>query len=285
MIKNVLILGLCGLTSILYAQYSYELHPIDDLDNLGLVHHPQILQMLDFKGRVYTVRIDETRFSRRGNRWVEGRRNVRFTALFDEKGRLREESQYSPSSDLIRRSGFVPNQETGVETYQVARSRVQNLWSSLPRFNAQGQIVSEAITLESGETEERVHTWQNGVLQQSRLPAITEVYRYDNWGSLASVEIIRQGEPTTVRRVTRDSLGRAQTLEWLVDGQIVAQSTLTWKDDALVSQEISRDGKQYFVEYSLPDAVGNWQKKVIFEVSTNGERTPIYARYRRIHYY
>lgn len=286
MLKNVVIFFLaCAIPSGLFGQYSYELHIIDDLDNLGLVHHPQILRQLDFKGRVYTVRIDETRFTRSGSRWVEGRRNVRYTALFDEKGRLREESHYSATSDLIRRSGFVPNLETGIETYQVARSRAQSLWISTPQINSLGQVVSETITNEGGQNEKRVHTWQGGLLQKSQTPNSTETFVYDKLGFLVSIESSKTGEPVVLRKFNRDPEGRVQSIEWFVDGQLTAQGRLTWNGDTLVSQEFTRDGKQYFVEFSLPDAVGNWQRKVIYEISSNGDKTPLYARYRRIHYY
>jgi len=286
MIKfGYLIVLLAFFSATSHAQYSIELHPIDNLDNLGLVHHPQILKMLDLKGRVYTIRIDETRFIRQGNRWIEGRRNVRFTALFDEKGRLREESQYSTTSDLVRRSGFVPNPNGGPEVYQVARSRIQNLWSSTPSFGSQDRILSEDIVLENGQTEQRVHTWRENYLLESRNSTTSERFSYDFHGNLQKIEIKHENEPLILRQVFRDDLGRIQRIEWYQDGKLVAHSNLLWNQDTLISQEVFQEGKNYLVEYGLVDAMGNWQRKVISEITPNQEKVPLFTRYRRITYY
>lgn len=283
--KKSLLVLLCGLLAPLSAQYSFDYHPLDDLDNLALLHNPQILSMLGLRGRVYTIRIDETRFTRNGNRWVEGRRNVRYTALFDDRGRLREESQYSPTSDLVRRSGFIPNSAGAQEVFQVARSRIQNLWSSLPLIDGNGLIQSETITLEDGQTVTRSHVWNGPLLVESRSPIAVERFEFDPQGQILGATIQRTGEVPALRRLTRDASGRPVAFEWSVDGRETVRGTLIWNGEVLVSQEYVQDGKRFFVEYSQPDANGNWQRKVLHEVTAHGDRIPLVARYRRIHYY
>lgn len=275
-----------GWVACLWSQYAYPYHPITQLDNLGLSHHPSIQRLLDLKGPVYTIRIDEVPMVRSGNRWVEGRRRVRFTALFDPMGRLLEESAYSETSDLLRRSGFIKDAETGMDTYQVFRARNQRLWMSTPVFNRQGLIERETLVLEDHSTETRYHIYVNNLLHESRQGRHLEIYRYDTAGLLTEVSVVQAGSTSQVRRILRNAEGLPVAVEWYQDGQPVHSSTFTYNDQGqLLTQEFEEDGQRILVEYSQPDSQGNWTRRVHHRIQPDGGRIPLVTYYRRITYY
>jgi|GEM_PF-4078493 len=124
----------------LFAQYSFQNHPLASFDDIALATSGKILEILEVRGKVYTIRIDETLLTQNGTRVTEGRRNIRFTALFDDKGRLAEESYYNEGSELAKRGGFIPAVEEEPETFQVFFNRANRILLSTPTRTETGLI-------------------------------------------------------------------------------------------------------------------------------------------------
>lgn len=254
-------------------------------------------------GPVHTVVSEMAQLSRQEDHWVEEARVRLQASAYDAKGNLTEQTLYHPDGVLARKSVRTYGTR-GTLTKEILYNPDDSIWrqtvyshdsegkiSEAAHYAADGALafkdiytydaagnLTEFLSLdpEGYPLRKNVYSYGPGghVREQAvydaddALPTARNAYTYDATGNLT--EVITYGRAGTLSSrwvYTYDAKGnQTQWIEYRPDGSVSIKQTYTYEFDA----------------------TGNWIKKVVSEVTTDGDEAslePSEVIYRTITYY